>query len=160
MRRDVTNWTKACPRCQKAKITRHNTAPPAMLPPASEKFRDIHLDVVGPLPEVKGMRYLLTAVDRFSRWTMAKPMANQLASTVADTFIRGWIQHHGVPHSITTDRGSDFQSALFQALLARLGCHHIHTTSFHPQHNGMVERWHRRLKDALRTAADNFSWVD
>ena len=131
-----------------------------MLPPAFEKFRGIHLDVVGPLPEVKGMRYLLTAVDRFSRWTMAEPMANQLASTIADTFIIGWIQHHGVPHSITTDRGTNFQSSLFQALLARLGCHHIHTPSFHPQHNGMVERWHWRLKDALRAAADNFSWVE
>ena len=89
MRRDVTNWTKACP-CQAAKITRHNTALAVMmLPPASEKFGDIQLDVVGPLPEVKRMRYLLTAVDRFSRWTMAEPMANQLASTVVDTFIRG-----------------------------------------------------------------------
>ena len=108
MRRDLTNWTKACPCCQAAKITRHNTAPPVMLPPASEKFRDIHLDVVGPLPEVKGMRYLLTAVECFSCWTMAEPMANQLASTVTDTFIRGWIQHHRVPHSIKTDRGTNF----------------------------------------------------
>ena len=49
MHRDVTNWTKACPRCQAAKITRHNTAPPVMLPSASEKFRYIHFDVVGPL---------------------------------------------------------------------------------------------------------------
>ena len=118
MSRDVTIWTKACPRCQAAKITRHNTAPPVMLPPASEKFRDIHVDVVGPLPEVKLMRYLLMAVDRFSRWTMADPIANQLPSTVADTFITGWIEHFGVPHYITTDR----------ALLARLGCCHIQTT--------------------------------
>ena len=89
-----------------------------MLPPASEKFCDIDLDVVGPLQKVKGMRYLLTVVDRFSRWTMAELMANQLASTLADTFIRGWIQHHGVPHSITTYRGTNFQSSLFQTLLA------------------------------------------
>ena len=131
-----------------------------MLPPASEKFLDIHLDVVGPLAEVKGMRYLLTSVDRFNRWTMAKPMANQLASTVADTFMRGWIQHYSVPHSITTDRGSNFRSSLFKALLARLGCRSIHTTSFHLQHNGIVERWYRHLYDALKAAADNFSWVD
>ena len=131
-----------------------------MLPSASEKFRDIHLDVVGPLPEVKGVRYLLTAVDRFSLWTMAESMANQLTSTVAGTFIRGWIQHSGVSHSIITDRGTNFQSSLFQSILARLGCRLIHTTSFHPEQNGMVEKWHRRLKDALRATADNFFWVD
>ena len=131
-----------------------------MLPPASEKFPDIHFEVVGPLPEVKGMLYLLTAVVRFIHWTMAEPMANQLGSAIADTFIRGLIQHHGVSHSITTDGGTNFQSSLFQALLARLGCCHIHTSSFHPQHNGMVERWHWHLKDALRAAADDFSFVD
>ena len=117
MHREVTIWAKACPRCHAAKITRHNTAPPIMLPPASEKFGDNHHDVVGPLPEVKWMQYFLTVVDRFSRWTMAEPMANDLVSTTAYTFIRGWIQHHGVPHSTTTDRGTNFQSSQFQALI-------------------------------------------
>ena len=99
-------------------------------------------------------------MDCFSRWTMAEPMPNQLASTVADTFIRGWVQHHGIPHTITTDRGANFESSLFNDLLKRLCSNHIHSTPYHPQHNGMVERWHRHLKDALRAAADDFSWVD
>ena len=77
-------------------------------------------------------------------------MPDQLASTVADTFIRGWVQYHGIPHRVTTDRGVNFESSLFNSLLKRLGS----------QHNGMVERWHRRLKDALRASADDFSWVD
>ena len=87
-------------------------------------------------------------------------MPDQLASTVADTFIRGWVQHHGVPHTITTDRGTNFESSLFNSLLKRLGSQHIHTTAYHPRHNGMVERWDRHLKDALRASADDFSWVD
>ena len=89
--------------------------------PSSDKFHNIHLDIVGPLNELKGMRYILTAVDCFSRWTMAEPMPDQLASTVADTFIRGWVQHHGIPHTITTDRGANFESSLFNNLLKRLG---------------------------------------
>ena len=160
MNKDVASWARACTRCQSAKIIKHNIAPPVLLPPSSGKFHDIHLDIVGPLTELKGMRYILTAVDRFSRWTMAEAMPDQLASTVADTFLRGWVQHHGVPHTITTDRGANFQSSLFSALLARLGSKHIKTTSYHPAHNGMIERWHRRLKDALRASADDFSWLD
>ena len=128
--------------------------------PSCGKFHDIHLGIVGPLNEVKGMSYILTAVDRFSCWTMAEPMPNQLTSTVADTFIKGWVQHHGIPHTITTDRGANFESSLFNNLLKRLGSQHIHSNAYHPQHNGMVERWHRRLKDTLRAAADDFSWVD
>ena len=106
------------------------------------------------------MRYILTAVNRFSHWTMAEPMPDQLATTVTDTFIRGWVQRHGIPHTITMDRGANFKSSLFNSLLKRLCSQHIHTTAYHPQHNGMIKRWHRCLKDALRAAADNFSWVD
>ena len=87
-------------------------------------------------------------------------MQDQLASTVADTFIRGWVQHHGITHTITTDRGANFESSLFNNLLKRLGSQRIHSTAYHPQHNGIIERWHRCLKDTLRAAADDFSWVD
>ena len=104
------------------------------------------------------MRYIQTAVDRCSRWTMAEPMPDQLESTVADTFITGCIQHHGVPHTITTDRGANLESSLLNS--AVITFQHIQSTPYHPQHNGMVERWHRRLKNALRAAADDFSWVD
>ena len=128
--------------------------------PTCGKFHDTHLDIVGPLNEVKGMRYILTAVHRISRWTVAEPTPNQLASTVADTFIKGWVQHHGMPHTITTDRGANFESSLFNNRLNRHSSQHIHSTAYHPQHNGMVERWHRCLKDALRAAADDFSWDD
>ena len=102
MNRDIQNWTRACLRCQAAKVTKHNTTTPTIMAPSSSKFHDIRLDVVGPLNELKGLRYILTAVDRFSRWTMAEPMPNQLASMVADTFIRGWVQHHSIPHTITS----------------------------------------------------------
>ena len=154
MGRDIKQWTRACLPCQRAKGTRHNKAPVMMLPPGTEKFKDIHLDIVGPLTECQGYSYILTAVDRFSRWSMAEPMRNQIAWTVADTFIRGWVQNYGIPSTITTDRGANFKSSLFNNLLARLGCHHIRTTAYRPHHNGLVERWHRRLKYALRVSAD------
>ena len=159
MRRDVSNWTKACQYCQAAKVTKHDTTAPIVIAPSCGKFHDIHLDIVGPLNEIKRMCYILTAVGCFSRWTMAEPMPNQLASTVADTFIKGWIQHHGIPHTITTDRGANFESSLFKSLLQRFSSQHIHSTAYHPQQNRMVERWHRRLKDALWVSADDFSWV-
>ena len=88
MIRDIKTWTQACQHCQAAKITKHNSTAPIIMAPSSGKFHNIHLDVVGPLNELKGMRYILTAVNRFSCWTMAEPMPDQLASTVADTFIR------------------------------------------------------------------------
>nr|VZH96085.1 unnamed protein product [Spirometra erinaceieuropaei] len=61
---------------------------------------------------------------------------------------------------ITTDRGAQFESTLFQTLLNFLGCTRIRTTAYHPAANGMVERFHRQLKTALRAAEDPENWSD
>ncbi|BHF83919.1 hypothetical protein SprV_0902706800 [Sparganum proliferum] len=61
---------------------------------------------------------------------------------------------------ITTDRVAQFESTLFQTLLNFLGCTHIRTTAYHPAANGMVERFHRQLKTALRAAGDPENWSD
>ena len=60
MRRDISNWTKTCISCQKSKIIRHNKTGIESIPPASGKFEEIHLDLVGPLPVNKECKYLLT----------------------------------------------------------------------------------------------------
>jgi hypothetical protein len=51
---------------------------------------------------------------------------------------------------LTTDRGTQFTSALWSSTCMSLGIKHVPTTAYHPQSNGMVERLHRQLKDALR----------
>ncbi|BHF82345.1 hypothetical protein SprV_0802548200 [Sparganum proliferum] len=60
----------------------------------------------------------------------------------------------GAPSTVTTDPNAQFESALFQTLLNFLGCTRIQTTAYHPAANGMVERFHRQLKTALRAVED------
>jgi hypothetical protein len=60
---------------------------------------------------------------------------------------------------VTTDRGAQFQSALFRQFVNLLGCEHIHTTAYHPAANGLVERFHRHLKASLRAHADS-RWTE
>ncbi|KAF8796640.1 Gag-Pol polyprotein like [Argiope bruennichi] len=77
-------------------------------------------------------------------------MSDMKAETCVETFFQGWIARFDVPDIITTDRGSQFESELFQAYTQFLGSQRIRTTSYHPASNGMVERFHRQLKDAVR----------
>ena len=99
-------------------------------------------------------------MDRFTRWPEALPMPDMTVQTVAQALISGWISRFGVPSTITTDRGRQFESALWQQLMQLLGCKRIRTTSYHPMANGMIECFHRHLKSILKSYPNTTDWVD
>ena len=119
----------------------------------------VHIDIVGPLPYADGFRYLLTCVDRFTRWPEAIPMVDIRAETVADAFFSGWIARYGTPATITTDMGAQFESKLWDSLCNQFGIIRNRTTSYHPQSNGMVERFHRQLKAAIMAHESPNPWT-
>ncbi|XP_064469741.1 uncharacterized protein LOC135384469 [Ornithodoros turicata] len=61
---------------------------------------------------------------------------------------------------MTTDRGRQFESSIFAALTALLGTHRTRTTAYHPASNGLVERFHRHLKAALRAHSNHSAWTE
>ena len=148
--RDVRYWARSCHLCQSSKVQRHNSSPVGTFLPPDCRFADIHVDLVGPLPCSQGYRYVLTCIDRYTRWPTATPLKNITAESVAQAFLFGWVSNYGAPVTVVTDRGSQFESATFNHLLQFLGARHHRTTSYHPSSNGMVERLHRHLKSALR----------
>nr|VZI45360.1 unnamed protein product [Spirometra erinaceieuropaei] len=157
---DLKAWTRACLGCQRNKVRRHNKTPIGTFPTPDARFSHIHLDIVGPLPLSNGCFYLLTCVDGFTRWPEAIPLPDVAAPTVVKAFLSRWVAIFGAPSIITTDRGAQFESHLFQSLLSFLGCTRIRTTAYHPAANGMVERFHRQLKASLRAADYPENWTD
>ena len=165
MEKDIREWCRICQSCQSAKVGRHTKPCFSFQAPVTSRFQVVHIDIVGPLPPSRQSngfyneaRYLLTAIDRASRWIEATPMADISPETVAKAFMHVWISRFGVPLYVITDRGTQFESQLFSHLSHIVGFHRLRSTAYHPQTNGMVERMHRTLKTAI--TARGSEWMD
>ncbi len=156
----MNRWCRECTACSRGKTTRQHesTATPIAIP--ARRFSHVHMDLVGPLPQsAAGHSYLFTMIDRSTRWLEATPVMSIEASTCADAFIVDWVSRFGVPATVTSDGGRQFTSVVWEAICKKLGVHPVATTAYHPQSNGMIERAHRQLKDALRSRLAGEKWV-
>lgn len=158
MHKHIKHWVQCCNSCQKSKINRHVFSAIGEFAEVKDRFSKVHIDLVGPLPPCGEFRYLLTCIDRFTRWPEAIPIADITAETVATAFFEGWISRFGVPTEIVTDQGRQFESSLFNDVLNLLGIHRVRTTPYNPAANGLIERWHRSLKVALKCSS-NPNWI-
>jgi transposase InsO family protein len=111
----------------------------------------IAADLTGPFPvSAEGNRYLLSVIDHCTGWVEVKPLPNKTAKGIYDFLMREYIPRFGVPGVLLTDNGAEFKNKLISEGLKDLGVEVRHTTPYHPQANGMVERYHRTLKGVLK----------
>ena len=159
MNKDVNAWARLCVQCQKSKVQCHVKPPPQQFVKPTRRFDHVHVDIVGPLPVSGGFSHVLTCVDRFSRWPEVLPLVDTKTETCVRAFVGGWIARFGVPSQITSDRGAQFASALWGGICQLMGVKQVWTTAFHPQSNGLVERFHRSLKASLRARLAGHDWI-
>ena len=115
-----------------------------------EPFQRIHIDITGDHRRSDdGMIYILTILCSFSKFAIAVPLPNKSATTVVQALTEHVILIHGSPISLHSDMGREFVNSLMQKLCDELGIHRSHTTQYHAQGNGAVERWHRSLNTML-----------
>jgi transposase InsO family protein len=113
-------------------------------------FKKWGMDFVGPLPRTAGgYQYLVTAIDYGTAWACAIPLKKQSAKAAIE-MVKSIILQFGVPEEITTDNGPEFDSYKFINFLKINLIQHNRTSPYHPQSNGLVERFHQTLISAVR----------
>ena len=120
------------------------------VPPVAVPFDRWGLDFVGRLSETRnGNKFIITAIDYASRWLVARAVKTMEENVVVDFLYREIFSNYGVPSEIINDRGMSFLGAGVQEFIRKYQIHHLKTSPYHPQTNGMVERVHSILNHSI-----------
>ena len=150
IKKDVSEFVRAC-KCQSIKVHKHTHLPPAHRPIPVKRFSQVMIDVVGPLPRTTtGMTYILTIIDRTSRFVQAVPMKEATAESCCQAFLEGWVALFGLCDQAITDNGNTFISKLWTKMHEQLGTLVSYTPVYHSASLGHLERQHRDIKDGLK----------
>ncbi|XP_077318945.1 uncharacterized protein LOC143940971 [Lithobates pipiens] len=150
---DIADYCRSCVTCQRVgKVGDVHKAPLKPLPVIDEPFKRVAVDIVGPLaiPSSSGKRYILTVVDYATRYPEAVALSCLRTDKVADALL-GIFTRVGFPAELISDQGPQFVSDLMQALCQQIQMTHIMASPYHPQTNGLCERFNGTLKQMLLT---------
>uniref|UniRef100_A0A8C5PQ64 Integrase catalytic domain-containing protein n=1 Tax=Leptobrachium leishanense TaxID=445787 RepID=A0A8C5PQ64_9ANUR len=122
------------------------------LPIVGEPFRRVAVDLIGPLavPSTTGKKYILTVVDYATRYPEAVALRDIHAETVAGALLQIF-SRVGFPQEILSDQGTQFTAEVTQQLWRLCGIKPLYSSLYHPQTNGLCERFNGTLKQLLRT---------
>jgi transposase InsO family protein len=159
MLNDIKQYVRQCLLCAKYNIPRHK--PPGLLEtpaPPNEIFDLIGVDFWGPTREstINGNRYIITCTDHLSKFVIAKAVPAATASEAAKFLVEDVIFRYGhIPKHILTDQGLHFNNKLIHVITNDIGINHIFSTAYHPQTNGIVERFNATIKSQLCKLQDS-----
>ncbi|GBC00600.1 hypothetical protein RclHR1_03900017 [Rhizophagus clarus] len=156
---DIRNYINTCDTCQR-RGSQQRVEPLIPIKVKSPFYR-IGIDIKGPLPRTEqGNRYIIVAMDYFTKWPEAKAIENIRAETVAKFIYEEIICRHGVPQEILSDRGTSFVNQIIDKLCENYQTKHRLTSPYRPQTNGMVERFNRTLGECIAKLvnSENKEW--
>ncbi|GBN48124.1 Transposon Ty3-I Gag-Pol polyprotein, partial [Araneus ventricosus] len=151
MYRNIVRYVMHCHDCQRRKSIPQR--PPGRLvsiPPAMVPFHRIGVDLLGRFPKsARGNKWIIVCTDYSTRYATTKALPTAEAEEVAKFLLEEILLRHGAPRVIITDRGTVFQSRLVSTLAELCNIDHRMTTAYHPQTNGLTERFNKTLADML-----------
>ena len=163
MKSDIQKYIQLCLQCQLKKLVRVKTKNPMIITDTpGTAFEKISMDIVGKLPITSAQNhYILTIQDNFTKYSLAIPLPNHQAGTIADAFVKKFICIYGSPKAVLTVQGADFLSNLMRKMAKRFRIRQFKTTAYHSESNGSLERSHHVLKEYLKQFIENNAeWDD
>ena len=153
MRADIRKWCQSCLVCASRHVGQAQKPPLSPIPVAGP-FDCIGVDIIQFPCSYDGNKYAVVFMDYLTKWPEVFAIADQKAETVARALVEV-VSRHGVPAKLLSDRGANFLSDLLHEVYVLLGIRKINTSAYHPQTDGLVERFNRTLTDMLAKTVDH-----
>eukprot|EP00731_Ephydatia_muelleri_P011336 Em0006g230a len=149
--KDIEIMISTCDLCQRNSQKLSISTPELFPVPVHSPWHHVGIDFVGPISPktTSGNSYILTLCDYFTKWVEAVAFPTKEASGIASSLFKIFMKM-GLPAVITTDQGSEFKNQLNDEMMKILNIKHHLITAYHPQSNGLVERFNQSLQNMLR----------
>ncbi|CAL9701640.1 unnamed protein product [Knipowitschia caucasica] len=149
-RQDVEIHVHCCDLCTARKGPTQRSHAPLQQYLVGAPMERVGVDILGPFPVTDtGNRYVLVAMDYFTKWPEAYAVPDQSAATTAGRLVDEMFTRFGVPSELHSDQGRNFESQVFSEVCRLLAIKKARTTLLHPQSDGLVERFNRTLATQL-----------
>lgn len=146
---DVKDYVGRCHPCQINRLRPSHHIPLLPLPIAPHPFHTVGMDFMKLPKSSNGNQYLLVFTDYLTRWVEAVPTVKQDGATVAQALLDHVVARHGLPKVLLSDQGKAFCEGVAAELYKKLDVHKKATTPYHPQCNGLTERFNRTCIEML-----------
>ncbi|KAL7883281.1 hypothetical protein SRHO_G00009390 [Serrasalmus rhombeus] len=152
-RADVELHVHCCDICAAKKGPAKAARAPLQPMQSGSPMERVAVDVLGPFPITDaGNRFIIVAMDYFTKWPEAYAVPDQSAVTTAEALVDNFFCRFGVPEVLHSDQGRNFESEVMGEVCRLMGVHKTRTTPLHPQCDGLVERFNRTLAAQLAIA--------
>ena len=149
--KDIEDYIKRCPRCLRAKAPHLPHRAPLCSITTTRPLELVCMDFMSLETSKGGYKHILVVTDHFTKYTCAFPTRSQHASVVAKILMEQFVVHYGIPERLHSDQGANFEGNVIRGLCKLLGMKKSRTTPYHPQGDGITERFNRTLLSMLST---------
>lgn len=152
MKRDISIFIKNCHKCQVNKSALKTKEKMIITMTPQKSFQKIVIDTIGPLPKSHyGNQYIVTIMCDLSKYLISCAVPSKEAKIIAEALFHNLYLVYGPFMELLSDCGTEYLNKILAELLQLLNIQQTHSTAYHHQTVGTVERNHRVFNEYLRS---------
>ncbi|KAF9761511.1 Gag-Pol polyprotein, partial [Nosema granulosis] len=152
MYKDIMDFVGSCEICLKGGGALRKTKNRVIMSTRPNELWEV--DLVGPLIDEGRSKYILTAIDHYSKWLETRTLEGKSSKTLVGAIKDIILKKHGTPTRILSDNGLEFDNKDVRELTGEYGFEWVFSSPYHHQTVGAIERVNQSLMNHIKKLTD------